>query len=312
MLCVSDSSQRLSRAHSYALGVIHLLFSSCSLSASTTLSRCLIPVSSGISSFYQTVFLFNEINGSFIGDFMIYFLLVCLTMISWCCLHWICGRSPSAKILSCVLSCSSQCPYIWVWWWSIVALAQRRSCSSHRELFFLAPLSRWFYHDGRDPNNLTCQCQRLEWVGNGRSSPSLAESVMFLPNVMSFFCWIMFLVSSSLFSVPCWFILSSCWFILSSFFLSVRRYLTLIAPVLEKITMTDLDSVLVFQDEFWSLPLFRLVHPSVLQGSLQDVTSFWPSWRDPYVMNLRCMIPPVTVQTPLTWRTSIRRELFMV
>ena len=69
-----------------------------------------------------------------------------------------------SQILDCVLSCSSERPPILVWWWLIVALAPGRSCSSelsHRAQVFLTPLSRSFYHDGRDPNVSTCECQRF-------------------------------------------------------------------------------------------------------------------------------------------------------
>ena len=212
MLCVSDSSQRLSRAHSYALEVIHLLFLSCSFSASTTLSRSLISVSSGISSFYQTIILFSKINESSIGDFMIFFLLICFSMISWCCRLWICGRSPQSR--SCSVYClalhsvhPSECDgdrlmhsLQDVDTLQIFHIENRRSLHLYHADFIMMEEIPMFQH---------VSVSDLEWVGNGRSSPSLTESVVFLSSVTSFFCWIIFLLLSSLFSVSCWFIMSS-------------------------------------------------------------------------------------------------------
>ena len=115
-----------------------------------------------------------------------------------------------AKILSCVLSCSSECPSIWMWWWLIATLAPRRSWSSdfsHRDRVFLAPLPRSFYHDRRGPN--ISKCQRL-WFGMSWQRTIVSVSCwVFLSSVVSFFCSTMFVVLSLLFSASCWFILSS-------------------------------------------------------------------------------------------------------
>ena len=61
----------------------------------------------------------------------------------------------------------------------------------------------------------------------------------------------MFLVLSLLFS-------ASCWFIMSFSVGAVRRYLTLVAPLLEKMTTTDLASILVFHE--------RVLQPSSLSS----------------------------------------------
>ena len=154
------------------------------------------------------------------------------------------------KILFCVLSCSSQCPSIWVWWWSIDALAPRRSCSSdfsHREPMLVTSLSRWFYHDGRDPNVSTCQCQRL-----GMSWQRTIVSVSYWICDVPLKCDVIFLldhVSVVVLTLLCILLVHNV-----VIFLSIRRYLTLIASLLEKMTMTDLDSNLVFHGRVLKSP----------------------------------------------------------
>ena len=126
-----------------------------------------------------------------------------------------------------------------------MTLAPRLSYSSdfsHREVVFLAPLSCSFYHVGRDPNVPTCQRLRFGMrCGNRRSSPSLAESVVFLSCLVSFPTGPYFLCCphSSLHHVD-----SSC--------RHVPR---------EDVILTRFSCVM---DEFCSLPPFRLVSPSVL------------------------------------------------
>ena len=212
MLCVSDFSRRLSRAHSYALEVIHLLLSSSRFSTSTTLSRCLMSASSGIPSSFQTVFLFNGTNESSTEGFMICFFLKCFTMIPWCYRLWIYGRSPLSR--SCPVYCPAllsvhppQCDGGWLWH-SLLGVHVLQIFHIGNQCFLHIFHARFIVMDEIPMFQHVSVCD-LEWVDNGRSSPSLVESVVFLSSVVSFFCWTMFLVLSSLFSASCWFILSS-------------------------------------------------------------------------------------------------------
>ena len=298
MLCVSDSSQRLSRAHSYALEVIHLLifvlqiqyFYNSFMVSQVCLEWDSIFLSDGVPVQRDEWVVHCRLHDVLLLDVLYDDTLMLSTLDL--------RQKSFVKILFCVLSCSSQGPSIWVWWWSIVSLAQRRSCSSdfsHRELVFLAPLSRSFFHDGRDPNVSTCQCLRL--------------GMSWQRTIVSLSCWI----CGVLLECGVIFLLDhvSC-VVLTLLCILLVHLVVIFLSVLCGASNTDSSTAReddddwswlefsCFMDEFCSLPFFRHVPPSVLQGLLQDVPSFWSPWTDPYIMSLRCMIP--LSQSRLFWR----------
>ena len=306
MLCVSDSSQWLLWAHSYALEDIHLLIFVLQIQYFYNSFKV-----SHVCLERDSIFLSDDVSAQrnqWVVHWRLHDMLLLEVLFDDCLMlsSLDLGKKSLVKILSCVLSYSSECRPIQVRWWLIAALSPRRSCSSkfsHWELVFLAPLSRSFYHDGRDPNASTFQVLRfgMSWQRT-IDSVSCWISGVFLSNVVSILCWTMFLELSLLFSASCWSILSfscRCCAALSNIgnWTTPREDVNNWSWLASRVSWTSfavfLSFVLCHLVSFQGNILMFLI---TLTGSLHH----WSTMHD----------VTLTVKTFLTWRTSIRRELF--